>query len=392
MSNHRLSDAANRLIELPFYKVMARANELEKEGKKIIHLEIGEPDFATPDHITKAGVDSILRGETKYVASAGLRELRGAIAKKTKEMYGFLPSVDQILVTPGGMANIYLLIRAVVNPGDEIIVPSPGFSTYNSVAAFTGAKAVFVPLKEKNGFQPEPRDIEKLVTKKTKLIIIDSPSNPTGAMLNKDRAERLAKLVKKYNLYLLTDEVYNQLSYDRAPYSPAVFDKCKERTIILHGFSKTYAMTGWRVGYSVGPEPVIAKMITILQLMLGSMPPFVQMAALAALEGDQKLIKKRIATYKVRRKAIVEGLNSLPGVSCVMPDGAFYAFPNIKKTRMSSEEFALMALEEAGVALVPGSNFGEYGEGYVRICYSTSMGNIKTAIKNLKDALKKRNA
>lgn len=382
-----LSQASSRLVGLSMYDMMDRACELEQQGKSIIHFEIGEPEFDTPPNVVEAAVASLHRGETKYCDSFGLPELRQAIARATQRDYGYLPDFDQILVTPGGILIIYLLVRAVADPGDEIIVPDPGFVTYESVISFCGCKAVRVPLREERGFRIDPAEVAAAITPKTKLIILDSPSNPTGAALDRATADELARIALERGIYLLSDEVYAKMTYGVAPSSPTTVDACRRRCLMLNGFSKTYSMTGWRLGYGIGPAPVVERMGTLLQVLIGSMPPFVQQAGIAALDGDQAVVAERAAILKTKRDALVAGLNSLPGVSCLAPDGAFYAFPNITGTGMTSEQFCERMLEEVGVACLPGSSFGPHGQGYVRFCYSLPLEQIEDALDRMRRVL-----
>ena len=369
------------------YEMMARADELERQGKSIIHFEIGEPEFDTPANVVEAAIASLQRGETKYCDSFGLLELRQAIAQATKRDYGYMPDINQILVTPGGILIIYLLVRAVADPGDEIIVPDPGFVTYESVINFCGCVPVRVPLREERGFLIDPEEVTAAVTSKTKLIILDTPSNPTGAALDRTTADALANLALERDVYLLSDEVYTKMSYGVTPASPTVVDGCRQRCLLLNGFSKTYAMTGWRLGYGIGPAPVIERMGTLLQVLIGSMPPFVQQGGIAALEGDQAVVNERAAILKTKRDALVAGLNSLPGVNCLVPNGAFYAFPNITSTGMTSEQFCQRMLEDGGVACLPGSRFGPHGQGYVRFCYSLPIEQISEAVERMRRVL-----
>jgi aspartate/methionine/tyrosine aminotransferase len=277
-----------------------------------------------------------------------------------------------------------------VEPGAEVIVPDPGFPTYYSVLKFTGAVPVRVPLLEKDGFRADPEAIRKRITRRTRLIILNSPHNPTGSVLTPSVIDEIAKIAEDHDIYILSDEIYARMLYDCPFRSPSARDSCRERTIIANGFSKSYAMTGWRLGVAIGPEDLIEKMGLLLQTTTSCVSPFIQEAGIAALSGDQEPIKAMVEEFKRRRNCLVEGLNELPGVRCIKPDGAFYAFANITGTGMTSEEFAGYMLEEAGVALLPGTNFGEYGEGYIRLCYATSRDNIVKGLEAMKAALMKR--
>ena len=274
----------------------------------------------------------------------------------------------------------------MVNPGEEVIIPDPGFPTYTSAANFIGAKPVYVPLYEKNNFQLSPKDLEQKITKKTKLIIINSPANPTGSVMTKEEISQVAEIAKKYDLYLLTDEVYSRLIFgtDNNFFSPASLDKCKDRTIIINGLSKAFAMTGWRIGVAIGPEEIISKMGLIVETISSCTPPFCQYAGLEAVVGDQSELKRMKQEYLERKRILVHGLNEVQGISCVDPGGAMYVFPNITGTGMSSDAFSEYVLDKIGVGVLPGNNFGKNGEGYIRMCYATSQDDILLALSRLK--------
>ena len=387
-----LSNAAKWIEGQPMFKLLAMAQEMERKGKNILHFEIGDPDYNTPDHIVKAAYDSMVSGETHYVSSMGLTEFRELACKATLNSRGFSPDINQVLVTPGANIIIYYAIRCLVNPGEEVIVPDPGFPTYYSVINFCGAKAVSVPLKEENSFRMSPDDIRKKITKKTRLIIINSPQNPTGSVMTPKEIDEVANIAEENDVYLFSDEIYARMVFDDSgPFrSPSVKDCCKERTIISNGFSKAFAMTGWRLGCVIGPEPVISKMGLLLQTTSSCVPPFIQRAGMAAISGDQERVKAMMKEYRMRRDLLVDGLNRISGIKCLKPGGAFYVFPNIEGTGMSSEEFANYMLEEAGVALLPGTNFGEHGEGFLRLCYVISRENISKGLEKIEGALKKK--
>ncbi|OGY50269.1 MAG: hypothetical protein A3J65_04540 [Candidatus Buchananbacteria bacterium RIFCSPHIGHO2_02_FULL_45_11b] len=383
----KLAEAAYKLKGSPMFKVLARANELERQGKKIIHFEIGDTDFAPPGHIIEAAVSALRSGETHYVNSLGILPLREAICEATEKELGFKPTIGQVVIAPA-KAFIYFLTRCLVNPGEEVIVPDPGFASYYSVFDFIGAKWANIPLLEKNEFRMNPADVRKSITDKTRLIIINSPNNPTGMVMTKEEIMAIGEIAKEKGVYLLTDETYGKMTYDYPHYSPSVIDQCRERTIILNSFSKVYAMAGFRLGWAIMPEAIAEKIGLMIQTVFSAVPPFIQYAGIAALIGDQSQIKAMLAEYKKRRDAIVAGLNSLPGVSCVIPQGAFYAFPNITGTGLTSEEFAEFALENAGLTVLSGTNFGQYGQGYARFSYATSIDNINKAVERLNEALK----
>src|SRR3989338_5118236 len=386
----RLSDAACRLEGQKMFQILARANELERQGKEILHFELGDPDFSTPQNIVEAACKSLKDGETHYAPSSGLLELKMGAADVTVRSRGFKHDLDQLLVTAGANVQIYYAVASAVNPGEEVIVPDPGFVSYFSILKFVGANPVRVPLFEKNEFKLNPNDVEKAITDKTRMIIINSPSNPTGAVMTENEIKRIYEIAKKNDVYLLSDEIYARMVYKEANtnhFSPSRYDSCRERTIVINGFSKSYAMTGWRLGVVTGPSDLISKMGLLLETTSSCVSPFIQKAGLEALYGDKEPVAKMMDEFRQRRDVIIEGLNSLPGVTCIKPKGAFYAFPNITKTGLTSEEFAERMLNEAGVALAPGPIFGENGEGYVRMCYCNSMENIKKAIGKMKNFL-----
>jgi len=387
-----LSDAAYQIDGQPMFKVLDKVQALERQGRKILHFELGEPDFDTPSNIIDACVDSLQSSNTHYANSMGLYELREAVANATLHSRGFEPDIDQVLITPGANAIIYYAIRCLVNQGEEIIVPDPGFPTYFSAIKFCGAKAVRAPLREENNHSLKASDVEKLITKNTKLIIINSPSNPTGAVMSKADIREIYELCVKNGIYILSDEIYSRLSFseDNEFFSPSMIDHCKKNTIVLNGFSKAFAMTGWRLGAALGPKKLIDKMGLLLQTVNSCVPPFIQIAGIEAINGDQTVIKAMKKEYAKRREVLVDGLNSIDGIRCAMPKGAIYAFPNVSGLGMTGEEFSDFSLEYAGVAILPGSSFGEYADDFVRICYVNSIENIKLAIEKLKVALKNR--
>jgi aspartate aminotransferase len=388
-----LSNAAYKLQGQEMFQILTRARELEQQGKQILHFELGDPDFVTPENIINAACDFLKKGETHYASSKGLLELREAAADVTVRSRGFRPDLDQLLVTPGANVQVYYAIACTINPGEEVIVPDPGFVSYFSIINFVGAIPVRTPLYEENEFRLNPDDVEKAITDKTKMIILNSPSNPTGAVMTEEEIERVYKIAEKYDIYLLSDEIYARMIYEDANTkfsSPSRFDHCKERTIVVNGFSKSYAMTGWRLGVVTGPVELIDKMRLLLETTTSCVSPFIQRAGVEALRGSQKPPVDMINEYRKRRDILADGLNTLPGVSCLKPKGAFYLFPNIRATGLRSREFAEFVLNEAGVALAPGPVFGEYGEGYVRLTYANSIKNIETGIERMRDALENR--
>lgn len=384
-----LSKIAYNIEGQPMFKVLDKVQKLEKQGENIIHFEIGDPDFNTPRHIIEAAYKSMNAGETHYTSSMGLYDMREAIRETTLISRGFKPDIDQVLVTPGANIIIYLAIQCLVNPGEDVIVPDPGFPTYYSVLKLCGVNAIRVPLREENKFRMHPDDIKKSITPKTKLIIINSPNNPTGSAMTPKELDEIYKIAEDKGIYILSDEVYSRMMYEGTKFhSPGSNDACKHTTIVMNGFSKAFAMTGWRLGAAIGPKEVIERMGLLVQTLCSCVPPFIQRAGIEAIKGDQADIKKMMEIYKERRDVLVDGLNNIPGISCLKSEGAFYVFPNIKQTGMTSEEFADFALEKAKIALLPGTNFGKYGQGYIRLTYATSIENIKEGLKRLKAALK----
>ena len=387
-----LSVAANNVEGQPMFKVLDKVQRLERSGREILHFELGEPNFDTPPNIIEAACNALKAGETHYASSMGLYSFREIVQETTERSRGFKPEIDQILVTPGANAIIYLAVSCLVNPGEEVIVPDPGFPTYYSAIKYCGAVPVSVPLYESNHFRMNPEDLRKRITSKTRLIILNSPSNPTGAVMTPEEIDEVALIAEENDIYLLSDEIYARMVFEGGNHfhTPARLDQCKERTIIINGFSKAFAMTGWRLGVAIGPKEVIEKMGLVVQTIVSCVPPFIQLAGIEAIKGDQTLIEKMMAEYQKRRDILVAGLNNIPGIKCIMPEGALYVFPNIAGTGMTSEEFADFALEKAGVALLPGNNFGEHGQGFVRLCYVNTLENIELAIKKLAQAIKER--
>lgn len=386
----KISDAAQRLEGQKMFQILARSKELERQGKTILHFELGDPDFDTPGNIVQAACDVLKKGETHYAPSAGLFELREAAAEVTLKSRGFRPELNQLLVCPGANVMIYYAAACAVNPGEEVIVPDPGFVSYFSILKFLGIKIVRVPLFEKNEFRLNPDDVQKAVTDKTRMIIMNSPSNPTGAVMTEGEVKRMYEIAEKNDVYLLSDEIYARMVYkdaNSAHHSPGKFDHCKERTIIVNGFSKSYAMTGWRLGVVTGPSELISKMGLLLETTTSCVSPFIQKAGIEALKGSQGPIINMVEDFRKRRDVMVEGLNGLPGITCLKPNGAFYVFPNITGTGLTSEEFAEVMLNQAGVALAPGPIFGAYAEGYVRLCYANSIENISEAIERMRKVL-----
>ena len=366
------------------FEVLAKARALEAQGKSIIHLEIGEPDFETPRHIVEAGMQAISDGFTHYGPTAGLPELREAIARNSREVRGTDTDPANIVVTPGAKPIMFYVLLALAEPGVEVIYPNPGFPIYESMIKFAGATPVPMQLLEETGYHPDLAELPGLITDKTRLLIINSPENPCGSALSKQELETIAGVVMQHpGLYVLADEIYKDILYTGEHYSISSIPGMQERTIILDGFSKSYAMTGWRLGYGIMPEELVPHIVKLAVNSVSCAASFTQKAAVAALEGPRDEVEAMVAEFGVRRRLIADGLRSIPGVNCPEPEGAFYAFPSIKETGLTSSEFEDRAMNEAGVALLSGSAFGEYGEGYVRLSYANSQENIQKAISQL---------
>ena len=366
------------------FEVLAKARALEAQGKSIIHLEIGEPDFETPRHIVEAGMQAISDGFTHYGPTAGLPELREAIARNSREVRGTDTDPANIVVTPGAKPIMFYVLLALAEPGVEVIYPNPGFPIYESMIKFAGATPVPMQLLEETGYHPDLAELPGLITDKTRLLIINSPENPCGSALSKQELEIIAGVVMQHpGLYVLADEIYKDILYTGEHYSISSIPGMQERTIILDGFSKSYAMTGWRLGYGIMPEELVPHVVKLAVNSVSCAATFTQKAAVAALEGPRDEVQAMVAEFGVRRRLITDGLRGIPGIKCPEPEGAFYAFPSIKETGLTSSEFEDRAMNEAGVALLSGSAFGEYGEGYVRLSYANSQENIQKAISQL---------
>lgn len=370
------------------FETLAKAKELERQGKSIIHLEIGEPDFDTPEHIRDAAKQALDDGFTHYGASAGQLELREAIARHQTERQGYDVSPGSVIVTPGGKPVMFFTIMALIEEGDEVIYPNPGFPIYESMIEYMGGTAVPMQLNEETGYNADIDKLRSLITPRTKLLIVNSPNNPCGSVIPESDLEIIAEMAVENDLVVLADEIYKDMYYgDQEHVSITKFPGMRERTIILDGFSKSYAMTGWRLGYGVFPEFLVEPVTRLMTNSVSCTSVFSQMAAIAALEGPQDSVGVMMEEFTRRRDLIVEGLNSLPGVSCPTPKGAFYAFPNIRGTGLSSKEFAEKAMYEAGVALLAGTAFGEFGDGYIRVSFANSQENLSEAIERLRKML-----
>ena len=384
-----IADGMYRIQSEGALAVLREAKNLEERGRRILHFEIGQPDFPTPDHVKKAGIQAIEENYTRYTITEGIPDFIHAIQREIEITRGFYPEFNQMLALPGGKPGIYLTMVSTVNPGDEVIFPDPGFPTYGSLSQYIGAKSVPIRLKEENRFRMNPKDIAQKMSSSTKLIILNSPQNPTGSVMTRTELEQVAKLANDYDCYILSDEIYSKLLYDSAFNSVTSFDTANEHSILLDGFSKSYSMTGWRLGYIVGPAPLIQKISTLVVNAFTCIPEFIQRAGIAALTGPTDHHELMMSSFSKRRELIVNGLNEIPGFRCQMPDGAFYAWVNITETGKTSEELAHYLLHKAGIACLPGTAFGEGGEGYLRFSYATSIDVIAEALPLIKNAVER---
>jgi len=384
----KFSERVRELAAEGAYVMMARAGQLEASGRKIIHLEAGQPDFPTFDNVTEAGVRAIHEGKTRYTPSAGMPALREAIAADAGRKRGVPFSPAQVIVGPGAKPAMFFPTLALVNPGDEVIYPDPGFPTYASMIGVAGGVPVPVPLREDQDFAFDLEAFDRLVSARTRLIILNSPSNPTGGVMPGAVLEHIAEIARRRDIWVLSDEIYAQLTFDgRLAPSIVSLPGMAERTVICDGFSKTYAMTGWRLGFGIMPEALAERVDLLLMHSVGCTAHFTQVAGIEALTGPQERVAEMVAAYKSRRDVLVAGLNAIPGVSCRTPQGAFYAFPNFSSFGRTSKWWAEYLLESAGVAVLPGTDFGAYGEGYLRICFARSMDEIRDAVVSIAEAV-----
>ena len=390
----QFAERMSRLGTETAFEVLVRARALEEQGRDVVHMEIGEPDFDTPANIIEAGCKALRSGYTHYGPSAGLPEFRKAIAKEVATTRGIEVDPDQIVVTPGGKPIMFFTIMALAGAGDEVIYPNPGFPIYESVINFSGAKAVPLRLAEEREFRFDVDELRSKVSSRTKMLIINSPHNPCGSMLSLEDLQAIADIAKEHDIVVLSDEIYIRLVYGDEFQSVTRFPGMMERTIILDGFSKTYAMTGWRLGYGVMPRELAAQVAKLMTNSNSCTAAFTQMAGIEALQGPQEDSYKMVAAFKERRDVIVKGLNEIPGIRCLLPKGAFYVFPNVKEMVKRGKFANVKALadyllQEAGVAVLAGTSFGKYGEGYLRMSYATSIPNINKAVERIGDAAAK---
>ena len=385
----RLAKRMSRLGTETAFEVLVRARALERQGKNIIHLEIGEPDMDTPANVVEAGVDALRKGFTHYGPSAGLPELREAIAVDVSSSRGIKVSADEVVVVPGGKPIIFFTILALVEEGNEVIYPNPGFPIYESMINFLGAKAVPILLREERDFRLDVNELAGLITDRTKLIILNSPQNPTGGIITKKDVEDIAAAIGDRDIMVMSDEIYSRLMFEGEPYSIASIDGFRDRTIILDGFSKTYSMTGWRLGYGVMRSDLAVHIARLMTNSISCTATFTQMAGIEALGGDQSEPEKMRQEFHRRRDLFVSGLNQIKGFSCRLPKGAFYTFPNIKQTGWSSKKLADALLDDVGVAALSGTAFGAYGEGYLRFSIANSIEHLQQALDRIDQWTKK---
>lgn len=381
-----LSRFAQRISGQSMFRILAMAKDLERQGKDLIHFEIGDTHLEMPPEVKKSAIAALKAGRTHYGDSSGEYALRLAIQKAVKEDFKFTPSLSQIVVTSGANPLIYYALAVLVNPGEEVILTDPAFVTYNAVLAMLKIKGVRVPVTHTNNFRFDPAEIEKRITPNTRLIVLNSPANPTGAVYAKSDIAKVYALAKDHNLFILSDEIYSRLVYEGAHFSPGVLDACAERVIVTNGFSKPFAMTGWRVGYAVGPERVIEKIILLSQTIVSCVPPFLQDACVIALERRREFSRRYLAEYKKLRDIACGELEEIKQFEFSKPAGAFYLMINVSKTGMDGDTFTEYAMEEHGVVVCPGSGFGPCGKNYVRICYANTEKNLREGCQRLRKA------
>jgi aspartate aminotransferase len=385
--DHRLSSRMGRLGTESSFEVLARARAMESQGRKIIHLEIGEPDFDTPIHIREAAAEALRQGYTHYGPAPGLPEVREAVGSFFGRTGRPSYPADQIILTPGAKPIMFFTILVLCEEGDEVLYPDPGFPMYESISSFAGATPVPVPLREENEFRMDPDEVASLVTERTKLLVLNTPHNPCGSALTGEDVEALARIALEHDLFVLSDEVYWATRYAGDHASIATLDGMADRTILLDGCSKTFAMTGWRLGFGAFPLPLVEPVTRLIINSVSCTSSFSQRAVLAALTGPWEPVEAMVDEFHKRRDVIVEGLNRISGVSCLEPGGAFYVFPNVKQLEVPSERVAAFLLEEAGVACLSGTAFGAQGQGYLRFSYANSVEVIREALDAVESAL-----
>jgi len=381
--NMKIAERMSRLGTETAFGVLAKAQALEAKGMDVVHLEIGEPDFDTPENIRSAAKEALDKGQTHYCNSQGIVPLRNVIAEELGKTRNIDIDPARIVVTPGAKPIVFFAILALLEEGDEAICPNPGYPIYESVINFTGAKSVPIQLREELDFRFDIDELKTKITPHTKLIVLNSPHNPTGGVLEKEDVLAIAEMVKDREITVLSDEVYEHIVYDHEPFSIASLPGMLERTILLNGFSKTYAMTGWRLGYAALPPSLVEPVVRLIVNSVSCTAPFTQHAGIEALTGPQDSVPQMVNEFKKRRDLIVNGLNQISGISCVLPKGAFYVFPNVTGVGIGCEQLADILLNKAGVASLPGTHFGRYGEGFLRFSYATSLEKISIALERV---------
>ena len=379
----KLAKCMSRLGTETAFEVLARARALEAKGQEIIHLEIGEPDFSTPENIVEAGVRALRAGQTHYTPSPGIGELRSTIAKHISKTRAIPVSPEQVVVTPGAKPIMFFTIMALCEPGDEVIYPNPGFPIYESMINFVGARPVAAPLRESRQFRLDIDEVAGLFSEKTRLVIINSPHNPTGGVLEASDLAALAELAVRYDSVVLSDEIYSRMIYEGEHHSISSLPGLAERTIVLDGFSKTYAMTGWRLGYAIVPDWLSFAFGRLIINSVSNVCSFAQHGAVEALRGPQDEVDKMVAEFHARRDLVVDGLNAIPGISCLRPSGAFYVLPQVSGTGLTGAELSTRLLYEAGVSTLAGTAFGGVATDHIRLSYATSQANIRTALDRI---------
>jgi len=386
MPAYRFAQSLSRLGTEGAFEVLARARELEAQGRHIIHFQIGEPDFDTPDNIKEAATRALREGDTHYTPAAGTAATRAAIAEYVSRTRGIVVDPAEVVVTPGAKPVMVGLLLAVLEPGDEVLCPNPAYPLYESITSWVGATPVPLPLREQNAFRVDPDDLRRLITPKTRVLVLNSPHNPCGSILTPEDLVAIAEIVTQHDLLVLSDEIYSRILYEGEHASIAALDGMRERTVLVDGFSKTYAMTGWRLGYGVMPRP-LADAVTRVMLNVNSCTAsMVQRAGIEALRGPQDAVSAMVAEFRRRRDVVVDGLNAIEGITCLRPQGAFYVFPNVSAIDPDGKSFAEYLLYEAGVAVLSGTAFGRYGRGHLRLSYANSLENLQEGLRRIASA------
>ena len=383
----RFAERMSRLGTESAFEVLAKAKQIEASGRPMIHLEIGEPDFSTPDNIVESAYSAMRSGATHYTPAAGLPEVRAAIAESVSARAGVPVRADQVVVVPGSKNILHFLLLSCVEEGDEVILPDPGYPVYRSLTDFVGARARPIALREENGFGMDMDEFESMITPRTRLVIINSPQNPTGGVLSSEQLDRLAELAQRHDFLVLSDEIYSRICFSELPRPLWTRDGMAERTVVLDGLSKTYAMCGWRLGYGVMPRELAQRMETLMINTSSCAAAFTQLAAVEALRAPESevAVGQMVAEFQARRDLLVSGLNSVPGIRCHLPSASFYAFPNVEGTGIPSRELASRLLEEAGVAVLAGEAFGDAGRGYIRLAYTVGRPALEKAVERIRE-------